>query len=229
MHVAGRENVPLDGPLVVTPNHKSFWDSFFIAAAIPRHPLRFMGKSELFEGRRGRLLIRMGAFPVRRGHSDEDALDTAREILRQGGVLALFPEGTRVRDPGALGEPKRGAARLALETGAPILPAAITGTEKLFAGPVPKPRRVQVAFGEPIPVRELEASPEAAGRVVEEELWPQVEGEFTRLLSRPGMIAAGLAALGVSGGLAYRARGGKKKQRFTLPGRKRKRRRGPFR
>src|SRR5262245_64058241 len=111
--------------------------------ATKRH-LRFMGKSELFEGPWGRLLVRLGAFPVRRGQADEDALETARVILRQGGLLALFPEGTRVRDPEQLGDPKRGAGRLALETGAPLVPAAISGTDNLFLGPLPKPRRVQV-------------------------------------------------------------------------------------
>ena len=88
----------------------------------------------------------LGAFPVRRGSADADALETARVILRQGGLLSLFPEGTRVRDRDGLGEPRRGAARLALETGAPLVPAAITGTDRLFLGPLPKPKRVQLAF-----------------------------------------------------------------------------------
>src|SRR5207244_10302335 len=130
------------GPVIVAPNHKSFWDSFFVAAATRRH-VRFMGKSELFKGLHGRMLVRLGAFPVRRGESDAEALETAREILRQGGLLALFPEGTRVRDPESLGSPRRGAARLALETGAPLIPCAISGTEHLFRGPFPRPVRGQ--------------------------------------------------------------------------------------
>ena len=111
-----------------------------------------MAKTELIEARYGRLLVRLGAFPVRRGQADEDALETARVVLRQGGLLALFPEGTRVRDPDNLGHPRRGAGRLALETGAPLVPCAITGTEKIFRGGFPVPRRVQVAFSAPIPV-----------------------------------------------------------------------------
>lgn len=205
MHISGEENIPREGAAIVAPNHKSFFDSFFIALATRRH-LRFMGKTELFEGRRGRLLVRLGAFPVRRGESDADALETARTILAQGGLLALFPEGTRVRDPESLGSPRRGAGRLALESGAPLIPAAITGTEKLFLGPVPRPRRVQVAFGAPISVADLESTPEAAAELVERDLWPQVESQFGRLLARPGMIAAGLAALGIGGGLALRRR-----------------------
>jgi 1-acyl-sn-glycerol-3-phosphate acyltransferase len=207
MHVSGAEHIPKEGPAIVAPNHKSFWDSFFIGICTRRH-LRYMGKTELFEGPKGRLLVRLGAFPVRRGQSDEDALETARTILRQGGLLALFPEGTRVRDPDELGHPKRGAGRLALESGAPLVPAAITGTDHLFAGPIPKPKRVQVAFSEPIPVSELVATPEAAGELVESTLWPEVEHEFRRLRSRPGVIAAGLATLGLSvgGGIMARRR-----------------------
>ena len=121
MHVSGAEHIPAEGAAIVAPNHKSFWDSFFIGVCTRRH-LRFMAKTELIQARYGRLLVRLGAFPVRRGQADADALETARTILRQGGLLALFPEGTRVRDPDELGHPRRGAGRLALETGAPLVP-----------------------------------------------------------------------------------------------------------
>ena len=198
LRVEGAEHVPKTGPAIVAPNHKSFWDTFFIAAGTGRH-VHFMGKVELFEGPLGRPFVRLGAFPVRRGLADADALETARVILHQGHLLALFPEGTRVRDPDVLGVPKRGAARLALETGAPLIPTAITGTEGLFLGPLPKPKRVQIAFGEPIPVEALEATPETAGRVIEEELWPEVGAEYARLRARPGLIVAGLAAVGLAG------------------------------
>ena len=207
LKIEGAENIPETGPVIVAPNHKSFWDAFFVAAATKR-PIRFMGKDELFEGRTGKLLIRLGAFPVRRGASDAEAIETARQILLDGGLLALFPEGTRVRDPTILGKPHKGAARLALETGATIVPCAITGTEKLFAGPLPRPGRVRVAFAEPIPPPEAgaEATPEAAAELVDERLWPEVERTHQRLLSHPGLIAAGLAALGVGAGVAARRR-----------------------
>ena len=219
LRVSGAEHIPADGAAIVVPNHKSFWDAFFIAAATSRH-LRFMGKRELFEGPSGRLLVRLGAFPVRRGESDAEALETAREILHQGGLLALFPEGTRIRDPDELGEPRRGAARLALETRAPLVPAAITGTDHLFVGPVPKPKRVQLAFSEPIPVHHREATPEVAGEVVDELVWPAVAQEFGRLRARPGLIAAGLAlvGLGIGGGVA--ARRARRRPRSRLPWRR---------
>jgi 1-acyl-sn-glycerol-3-phosphate acyltransferase len=205
MHVSGAEHIPAQGPAIVAPNHKSFWDSFFIGVCTRRH-LRFMAKTELIEARYGRLLVRLGAFPVRRGQADADALATARVILEQGGLLALFPEGTRVRDPEQLGNPRRGAGRLALEAGAPLVPCAITGTERIFRGGVPVPRRVQVAFSEPIPVSDLAATPDAASDLIRETLWPEVEGEYRRLRARPTLVAAGLAALGIGGGLLARRR-----------------------
>jgi 1-acyl-sn-glycerol-3-phosphate acyltransferase len=90
LRIEGAENVPQDGATIVTPNHKSFWDSFFVAAGI-RRQVRYMAKEELFAGPFGRILIRLGAFPVRRGQADAEALETARTLLRQGQLLAMFP------------------------------------------------------------------------------------------------------------------------------------------
>ena len=118
MHIEGADHIPNSGAAILAPNHKSFGDSFFLGVCTKRK-LRFMAKTELFRGMWGPVLARLGAFPVKRGEADEDALLTARTILEQDGLLALFPEGTRVRDPDGLGEPKRGAGRIALESGAP--------------------------------------------------------------------------------------------------------------
>ena len=189
----GRENVPRKGPVVIAPNHKSFWDAFFIAAVVRRR-LHFMGKAELFQGWRGRLFVALGGFPVLRGRSDAEAIDTARAILERGDVLALFPEGTRVSDPDRLGIPHRGATRLAIETGAVIVPAAITGTEKRRWH---LPRRVRIAFGEPIPVTDLSPTPEHAGLLLDQTVWPTISEEYHRLRAAPGLVAAGLAALGI--------------------------------
>jgi 1-acyl-sn-glycerol-3-phosphate acyltransferase len=193
MRVTGRENVPTTGAAIIAPNHKSFWDAFFIAAVVRRN-IRFMGKAELFAGRRGRLLLALGGFPVQRGASDSEAIETARAVLRNGDVLALFPEGTRVRDPEALGTPRRGAARLALETGAPLIPTAITGTERRRFH---LPRAVQISFGEPIPVASGEPTPEAAAELVDTALWPTISEDYRRLKAGPGLVAAGLAAAGL--------------------------------
>jgi 1-acyl-sn-glycerol-3-phosphate acyltransferase len=201
--IRGADHIPKDGPCVIAPNHKSFYDSFFVGLATPRH-VRFMAKNELFEGRSARLLSMLGAFPVRRGEADPEALETARMILREGGVLALFPEGTRHRDADALRAPRRGAGRLAIEAGAPIVPCAISGTEKLFAGFFPRPVRVQIAFAAPIAAKDLESTPEAAADLIENQVWPEVERQFRDLRSRQGLIAALLAALAAGGGVALR-------------------------
>jgi len=187
----GKENVPKKGPVVIVPNHKSFWDPFFVAIVL-RRPVHFMGKAEHFEGPMAQFFLRMGAFPVRRAASDEDALETARAILRRGDALAMFPEGTRVREEG-LGVPKRGAARLAIEAGAPLVPTTITGTEKRRW---PLPRKVSMTFGEPVSVEGLEATPEDAASVIGQ-AWPQIEREYAGWQSRPGLIVAGAAALGL--------------------------------
>ena len=210
LKITGADNIPAEGAAIVAPNHKSFWDAFFVAAAT-RRQVRFIGKSELFEGPWGKLLLRLGAFPVRRGESDASAIETAAEILRQDGLLAMFPEGTRVRDPESLGDPRRGVGRLALDTNAVIVPAALAGTEKLFIGPFPRPRRVLLSFSEPITVEDLPATPEGAAELVGGRVWPQVEGEYGRLISHPGVIAAAVAALGIGGAAAYKRRGAKKK------------------
>src|ERR1700712_5537988 len=117
LKVTGSEYVPKDGPAIIAPNHKSFYDSFFIGLATKRH-LHFMAKTELFEGRSAKLLSGLGAFPVRRGTADPDELKA----------------------------PRRGVGRLAIEAGCPIVPCAITGTEKLFIGGwFPKPVKIQVS------------------------------------------------------------------------------------
>ncbi|HET6546928.1 MAG TPA: lysophospholipid acyltransferase family protein [Solirubrobacter sp.] len=220
--VTGREHVPETGPAIIAPNHKSFYDSFFIGLATSR-PLHFMAKTELFEGRSARLLSGLGAFPVRRGTADPDALETAHIHLEQGRVLAMFPEGTRYRDPEALKRPRRGVGRLAIEAQAPIVPCAITGTERLFVGGwFPRPVKVQVAFAPAIMPAQLEPTPEAAADLIANQVWPEVEREFNRLRARTGVAAALLAALGAGGGIAYRAqqRGKRRSFRIALPRRR---------
>lgn len=173
----GAEDVPREGPVILAPNHKSEWDPFLVASCIRRR-MRFMAKAELFDSPLARPLLRLGAFPVRRGSSDMEAIATARQVLEAGGVLLLFPEGKLVLHPYELGMPRRGVGRLALETGAPIVPVAIGCSDGLQWGPFLKPRRVRIRFGEPIMVERMTADPETAGRLVEELLWPQVRSEF---------------------------------------------------
>ena len=206
LRVSGAEQLPARGGAIVAANHKSFLDAFFLGLATRRH-VRYMAKAELFKGPLARLLPRLGAFPVRRGEADAEALETARRILAEGGLVVVFPEGTRVDEPDALGSPHHGAGRLALETGAPIVPTAILGTSHLWIGPIPKPRRIDVAFLPAVEVLDADGSGEA--RTVLEELidrrvWPAVQEEYGRLRATPGAIAAVLAAIGLGAVAARR-------------------------
>ena len=128
----GREHARVKGPLIVASNHRSFLDPFVIAASLPwRRPLHYVAKVELFQPRwQGWLLNRLGAYPVRRGQSDDETLITSRQVLERGGAICIFPEGTRIRT-GSLGRPKRGFGRLALETGAAVLPVAVFGADQV--------------------------------------------------------------------------------------------------
>jgi 1-acyl-sn-glycerol-3-phosphate acyltransferase len=197
LRIEGRKNIPRKGAAIIVPNHKSFFDSFFIVLAT-RRPIRFMGMDKHFRGRWGPLFLRLGAFPVRKGESDEDSIRTALHILERGELLAVFPEGVSVRNSKVLGKPHRGAARLALESGAPIIPCAITGTERRRLGLIPKPRQVRIAFSAPIIVEHLEeATPERAAGVLQNKVWPEVERQFAHLRAHRGLVATGLVGLGV--------------------------------
>src|SRR4029078_833956 len=120
----GREHFRgIKGGLIVASHHRSFLDPFWMGAPLPwRRPMQYVAKVELFERRwQGWVLSRVGAFPIRRGQSDDTAMETARLVLERGGTVCIFPEGTRIRS-GSLATPKRGVGRLALETGASVAP-----------------------------------------------------------------------------------------------------------
>ena len=149
MQRIGREHLPRSGPLLLASNHRSFLDPFVIGMLV-RRPVYYMAKRELFERRwQAWILNALGAFPVDRGAGDSDAMQTARAILERGDCVVVFPEGTRVR-PGPLGAPKRGVGRLALETGAPVAPVAVIGTEDIRRGWRIRPRKVRVRVGRPM-------------------------------------------------------------------------------
>jgi 1-acyl-sn-glycerol-3-phosphate acyltransferase len=201
--ITGAEHVPARGAAIIAANHKSFLDAFFLAIAT-RRQVRYMAKTELIKGLLGWLFVRLGAFPVRRGEADAEAMQTALLILEQGGLVVVFPEGTRVEHPHALGSPHHGAGRLALATGAPIIPVAIAGTQHLWLGPIAKPRRVQIAFLPAIDPHELAGRSDAVTELIDREVWPAVQREYAKQLARPGVILAALAALGLGAGLLAR-------------------------
>ncbi len=143
-------NVPADGPFILTPNHFSNMDHFFAAVYI-RRKVRFMAKSQLFfQNPILDYIFRVGGvFPVRRGHHDEEAFITAHSILDRGGCVLIYAEGGRSRT-GGLGEAKPGVGRLALESGVPVVPVAIHGSQGVRGWKRLSFPKVTVQYGEPL-------------------------------------------------------------------------------
>jgi 1-acyl-sn-glycerol-3-phosphate acyltransferase len=150
--------VPAQGGFVLAANHWSNFDPWALGMPLfPRRFLRFMGKSELFWFPLGAIISAGGAFPVRRGEGDEAAVATAVALCRAGHAVVMFPEGTR-REKGLRKKHearwRTGAARIALEAGVPLVPAGISGTERLARlGPL------RVRYGDPIEVSDLADRP----------------------------------------------------------------------
>ncbi len=162
--VNGGENVPDQGPLIVVANHVHTLDPPLLGGAIKRKMV-FMAKEELFRSRLSRYFIRgYGAFPVRRGGVDRKALRQAEHFLAQGLALAMFPEGKRSTDAQLI-PAFSGAALLSVRSGAPILPVAITGTEKIqWIRSLLKRIRITVIIGRPFSL------PNVDGKLTREEL-----------------------------------------------------------
>jgi Glycerol-3-phosphate dehydrogenase len=193
----GRKHARVKGALIVASNHRSFLDPFVIGASLPwRKPMCYVAKRELFEKRwQGWLLSRCGAFPIRRGESDEDAMTTARMVLERGGTVCIFPEGTRIRS-GSLGTPKRGVGRLALQTGAPVLPVAVNGTERVRRGWRIRPRKVRIRMGRPITFPRSEQPSPALAATVTARIWPNVELQWEDLGGLPPVRRAAVIGAG---------------------------------
>ena len=168
--VAGLENIPAGGA-IICPNHLAIADQLFLGVIVPRH-IAFWAKAEYFRRRLTRpMVIGMGAIPVERsgGRAVLGAFDAAEPILRAGGLVAVFPEGTRSPD-GRLHRGRTGAVRLALQAGVPIVPAGIIGTRGLRPSGILRPGRhpISITFGEPI-------VPSSSVREVTDELMRRIQ------------------------------------------------------
>jgi 1-acyl-sn-glycerol-3-phosphate acyltransferase len=209
----GREHArQIKGGLIVASNHRSFLDPFVVGGCLPwRRPMNYVAKVELFRRpMQGWILSRLGAFPIRRGESDEEAMDTARGVVERGGTVCIFPEGTRIRR-GTLAEPKRGVGRLALQTGAPLIPTAVIGTENVRRGWRIRPRKVRVRLGRAMTFPQAEEPSQALAETVTARIWPNVQLQWEDLgglppIRRAAVIGAGswgtaVAVLLARGGL----------------------------
>ena len=166
--VEGADNIPSEGPAIIAPNHLSVHDSTVLLGVLPRLT-RFVGKAEYVEDWTTRFVFTaLGNIPVDRADaaSGSAALDSAAAVLAQGDLFGIFPEGTRSRD-GLLHKGKTGVARLALRTGAPIIPVGLIGTDELQSPDDPITtmhfgKQVTVRFGEPLTVDRYAARPDQA-------------------------------------------------------------------
>ena len=192
----GREHVPTEGPVIFAANHRSFLDPFVISA-IQKRPLYFVAKRELFEKNRLQrwFLNSLGAFPIDRGTGDDASMAVARRILERGDGVMIFPEGTRVR-PGPLGHARRGVGRLALETGAPVVPVAIFGTENVRRGWRIYPRKLSVRAGPPLTFPRVENPSPALAIAVAERIWPCVELQWEWLGGTPPVRRVAIVGAG---------------------------------
>lgn len=154
VRVEGQDHLPKSGPVILAANHRSFLDSIFIPMIVRRR-VTFVAKAEYFDDPKTAWFFRaVGQIPIRRegGSASEGALAAARGVLDGGGVFGIYPEGTRTRD-GYLHKGKTGVARLALSTGAPIVPVGLIGTDLCQPTDAKLPRlfrKVTIRFGPPI-------------------------------------------------------------------------------
>jgi 1-acyl-sn-glycerol-3-phosphate acyltransferase len=187
----GREHVPQSGPVIFVSNHRSFIDPFILGLC-NRRPVYYVAKEELFKFRPlGWFLCSLGAFPVRRGAADADMIETAKAILGRGDPVLIFPEGTRIR-PGALGKPKRGVGRLALETGATVVPVAMRGTEAIRRKILIRPCKVRVRIGAPLQFPQVETATAQLAAAVTDRIWPNVMLQWEWLGGLPPLRRAAI-------------------------------------
>jgi 1-acyl-sn-glycerol-3-phosphate acyltransferase len=173
------DNLPADGPAIVAPNHFSYLDHFFVAVYL-RRKVHFMAKSQLFSGPMQVVYNNGGVFPVRRGHHDEEAFLTAHAILERGGIVVMYAEAGRSRS-GELGKPRHGLGRLALESGVPVVPTAIAGTERVRNWRRLQFPKVTAQFGQPLRFERVQEPTREQAQAASEVVFDRVKEMHARL------------------------------------------------
>jgi 1-acyl-sn-glycerol-3-phosphate acyltransferase len=186
LRVAGVQNVPKEGPVILVSNHLNWTDIPLVGLRVMRRT-HFMAKSELFQKALLKwLVIGLGAFPVRRGEADRQAIKQAEEVLKAGQVLVIFPEGTRSRAR-MMKEGLPGAALIAMRSGAPVVPVGIYGSERFKLWHVwPFRTRVTLTYGKPFTLSrdgrkghgDLQSQLDVMMRHIAELLPPQYQGKY---------------------------------------------------
>jgi 1-acyl-sn-glycerol-3-phosphate acyltransferase len=174
-------NIPADGPVIIAPNHFSFLDHFFVAVYL-RRKVHFMAKSQLFQRPLQFIFTHGGVFPVRRGHHDQEAFETAHAVLARGDVVVMYAEAGRSRS-GELGKPRHGLGRLALESGAPVVPTAIAGTERARNWKRLQFPKVTVQFREPLRFEQVPEPTKEQAQAASEVVFERVRELHGRLRS----------------------------------------------
>jgi 1-acyl-sn-glycerol-3-phosphate acyltransferase len=188
------QHVPEYGPAIIAPNHFSFLDHFLVAVYL-RRKVQFMAKSQLFKPPMQWIYRNGGVFPVLRGRRDEEAFKTAHTILGRGGLIVMYSEGGRSRT-GGLGEPKPGIGRLALESGVPVVPTAIVGSQKARNWKKLQFPKVTVQYGKPIRFDRIESPTREQSQAASEMIFEHIREVFEGLQKegRKGAVATARAA-----------------------------------
>ena len=171
--------IPSEGPVIIAPNHFSFLDHFFVAAFI-RREVQFMGKSQLFKPPMQFIFTHGGVFPVLRGRRDEEGFKTAHTILGRGDLVVMYAEGGRSRS-GELGQARPGVGRIALETGVPVIPTAISGSAEVRNWRRLRFPKVTVQYGDPIRFERIDSPTRDQAQAAADVIFEQVQRLYSGL------------------------------------------------
>ncbi|MCU0258471.1 MAG: 1-acyl-sn-glycerol-3-phosphate acyltransferase [Solirubrobacteraceae bacterium] len=179
------KNIPTSGPLICAPNHFSNIDHFFLGQAT-RRKVQFMAKSQLYKGWFAFVMKHGGVFPIQRGKRDELAMDVARSILARDGTICVYAEGGRSRT-GQLSESvKPGIGRIALETGATVLPIAIHGSARVRNWKRLQLPKVTVQYGEPLRFEQVDGPTREQQQAAADEIFARIKALYGELEARVG-------------------------------------------